>query len=103
MGKTIRIPKTYRPSGSRMLCQQILDVESLHIIVPESVKNKSLLFQVLSKGPGCVDDSVKEGDFVYTGQFAPCHIGFPNHRDWHSINEEDVLGVVTEFDEKEAE
>ena len=99
-----RIPKNYIPAGSRMLVRQVTDTElSTILIVPDSVKNKSLLFEVLAKGRDCVDDQIQVGSFVYTGQFAPCHLKFPNEREWYSLNEVDVLGVVTEFEEEEGE
>lgn len=86
-----------------MLCQRVSEVESLHIIIPEAVKETSLMFEVISKGPGCIDDSIQVGNYVYTGKFAPCHIGYPNQRHWYTLNEVDVLGVVTEFDIQEEE
>lgn len=99
MQVTKKTPKNYIPLGSRMLCRRVTETKVSTVIhTLESTQNKSLLFEVLAKGPDCVDDGIKVGDYVYTGQFAPCPLDFPGHDDWCSLNEVDALGAVTEFD-----
>ena len=93
------VPKNFIPTGSRMLCQRVSDVVSDLIIIPDEVKEGSMIFVVLEKGPGCIDDSIEVGNYVYVGRFAPCHIAHPANRHWYTVREVDVLGTVTEFTE----
>lgn len=81
-----------------MLCRRVSDVDSDLIIVPTDAKQGSLMFEVLERGVECVDDRIAVGTCFYTGKFAPCHIPWPGQNDLYSVNEEDVIGIVTDFD-----
>lgn len=102
--KKKKVPKNYVPVGRRMLCRKVTESKvSTLIHTPDSAQQRCNLFEVLDKGRDCVDDEIKKGSYVYTGQFAPMHLDFPGHDDWYHLNEVDVTGVVTEYDEIDVE
>jgi hypothetical protein len=92
-----RFPKKYTPCGARMLCRRVTDVDSDVLIMPREAEHKSFMFEVLAKGPDCIDDLVPVGICFYTGKFAPCFLPWPGQGDLYSVNESDVLGTVGAF------
>lgn len=104
MQVTKRTPKNYIPMGSRMLCRRMTETMTSTVIhLTDQTKDRTLMFEVLAKGPDCVDDYIKVGMFIHTGQFAVCNLDFPGHPDWVSMNEDSVLGWTTEFEEETGE
>ena len=99
-----KYPLTVVPEGRRLLCRRQPEVTSGVLFIPEKYIGASLLYEVLEKGPLCIWDWIKVGDFVFTGIHGSTPIPLYQQKDIYIINEDDVLPRVTEFyTEKEEE
>lgn len=99
-----RYPKFVKPAGRRLLCKRMPEVESSILHLPSRCTQNSLMFEVLETGPLCIwEHIVQKGDFVFTGAHGYVMLPLYKNPDIYIINEEDVLAVVSRFEEDESD
>ena len=97
----------FTPLHDRILVRRIEEGETTRggIIIPDSAKEKPQEGEVVSVGPGKINDqgkliplSVKVGDRVYFGKYAGTESRFyfeSEGQDFVVMREEEVMGIIT--------
>jgi len=95
-------PRILVPTASRTLCRKMTETRQSTVIhAPDSATKKTLFFEVLAVGPDVVE--VKVEDCIYTDRFGEQQIDFPGHDDWYIILEQDIVGIIGDFETEEGE
>jgi chaperonin GroES len=91
-----------RPLNDRILVKRLAEVEKTKggIIIPDSAKEKPAEGEVISVGPGKLDDSgkrvkpdVKKGDRVLFSKYGGTDVKLDGE-EYLIMREDDILGVV---------
>ena len=92
----------FRPLGDRVVVRRVKEDQKTPggIIIPDTAQEKPQEGEVISVGPGALDDSgkrvvpeVKAGDFVLFGKWSGTEVKIDGEE--HLIlREDDILGVI---------
>ena len=92
----------FRPLGDRVLVKRVEEEEKTKggIIIPDTAKEKPQEGEVVSVGPGALDDNgkrvvpeVKTGDFVLFGKWSGTEVKIDGE-ELLIMKESDIMGVV---------
>ena len=92
----------FRPLGDRVVVRRVKEDQKTAggIIIPDTVQEKPQEGEVISVGPGALDDNgkrvvpeVKAGDFVLFGKWSGTEVKIDG-QDYLIMKESDLLGVV---------
>jgi chaperonin GroES len=92
----------FRPLGDRVLVRRVEEEEKTKggIIIPDTAKEKPQEGEVISVGPGALDDSgkrvaldVKAGDKILFGKWSGTEVKLDG-QDLLIMKESDILGVL---------
>ena len=92
----------FRPLGDRVVVRRVKEDQKTPggIIIPDTVQEKPQEGEIVSVGPGAVDESgkriapeVKAGDFVLFGKWSGTEVKI-NGQDLLIMKESDVMGVI---------
>jgi chaperonin GroES len=92
----------FKPLADRLLVKRIEEEETKKsgIIIPDTAKEKPQKGQVVSVGPGRVDEQgkrvkmeVKKGDMILFGKYSGTEVKIAD-KEYLIMREDDVLGIV---------
>ena len=92
----------FRPLGDRVVVRRVKEDQKTAggIIIPDTVAEKPQEGEVISVGPGALDESgkrvnpeVKAGDFVLFGKWSGTEVKL-NGEDLLIMKESDIMGII---------